>query len=162
MKICSVCNQTYANEDQNYCLNDGSVLNRLDADEAPTIFMEPPRVTEQNNWQHTAPVSPWQNQPVQSNQPFINPALVQGKNQTLPTVSIVLGVLSLVLICCYGGFPFGIGAIVTGFIGMKNSNQDPAQYGGRGLAIAGLVLGSISLLCSILFLFLGIIGSIFR
>ncbi|MDQ6786558.1 MAG: DUF4190 domain-containing protein [Acidobacteriota bacterium] len=160
MKICSVCNQTYANDEQNYCLNDGSVLTKFRDDEAPTVFMEPPRVTNQTNWQQTAPISPWQNQPMQSNQPIVNPALVQGKNQTLPTVSIILGVLSIVLICCYGGLPFGIGAIITGYLGLSNTNRDSLQFGGRGLAVAGLILGAISLFGSVLILIFAILGKI--
>jgi Domain of unknown function (DUF4190) len=162
MKICPVCNQTYANDEQNYCLNDGSGLSRIENEETPTVFEDVPRVTNQSNWQTDAPISPWQNQPVQTNQTWVNPPLVQGKNQTLPTVSIALGVLSLVLICCYGGLFFGIGAIITGYIGLKNTNLDPTQFGGRGLAIAGLILGAISLAGSIILLFFGILGSILR
>lgn len=162
MKICSVCNQTYTNDEQNYCLNDGSVLTKFGDNIAPAVFMEPPPVTNQANWQNAAPISPWQNQQAQSNQPFVNPALVQGKNQTLPTVSIVLGVLSVVLICCYGGLPFGIAAIIAGYIGLNNTSRDPRQFGGRGLAIAGLVLGAISLFGSVLLLIFGILGNIFR
>lgn len=159
MKVCPVCSQTYSNEEQNFCLNDGTRLDILD-DAPPTVMMDPPRVTDQGNWQTTEPVSPWQNQQNLQNQPFMQPAFVKGKDQTLPIVSLVLGILSIVLICCYGGLPFGIAALITGYLGMNNTNKDPMQYGGRGMAVTGLILGAISLLGSIVFILLAIAGSL--
>ena len=162
MKICSVCNQTYVNEEQNYCLSDGSVLKRLVDKAAPKVFMNPPAAENQTNWQNAPPLSPWQNQSMQSNQPLVNPAFVQGANQTLPTVSIALGVLSVGLLCCFGSFPFGLAALITGYLGLRNNSRDPSQFGGRGLAIAGLILGGISLITSFIFLVLWILGAVLR
>jgi hypothetical protein len=52
------------------------------------------------------------------------------------------------LVCgLLGCVPFATGAIavITGIVGLKKAN-DP-RYGGRGLAIGGLVLGAISIVC---------------
>lgn len=159
MKICSICNQTYRDDEQNYCLNDGNVLTKVSDDAPPTIFMNQARTTQETNWGGGDPMNAWQSQPLQQNQPFPLSA-VQGQNQTLPTVALILGVLGFVLACCYGGIPFGLGAIVTGYLGLSNANKNPMQFGGRGLAIAGLILGAIGLFGSLLIAFFAIIGSI--
>lgn len=159
MKICSVCSQTYRDDEQNYCLDDGSVLTKVSDDAPPTVFMNQARPTEETNWGNNSRMSAWQNQPMQPNQSFPLTA-AQGQNQVLPTISLVLGILSFVLFCCYGGIPFGIAALVTGYLGLTNANKNPMQYGGRGLAIAGLVLGALGLLGTLFMALLAIIGSI--
>ena len=54
----------------------------------------------------------------------------------------------LALICCGGCGPFSILGIVFSVIGLTQANRDPAQTG-RGAAIAGLVIGIISVLGAI-------------
>ena len=158
MKICTICNQTFTDDNQNYCLNDGSVLSYVKDEPPPPVFMNSARPTDQTNWANTNPGNSWNNQPLQQQQAFPL-AQVHGKNQTLPTVALVLGVLSLVLVCCYGGIPFGIAALITGFLGLSNSNKDPMSYGGRGLAIGGMILGAIGLFVSIIVFILAVIGN---
>ena len=83
-----------------------------------------------------APDASWQNQEIGSNTPFQPPPAGTGKvNQILPIVSLVLGIISL---CCYVSPVTGLAALITGFLGMKNVKNDPANYGGKGLAIAGM------------------------
>lgn len=159
MKVCQICNQTYRDDEQNYCLNDGSVLTKLADDAPPTVFMDAARTTEQTNWTSGAGGAWQQPAPMQVNQPY-SLASVQGKNQTLPTVALILGILGFVLTCCYGGVPFGIAAIITGYLGMNNASKDPMQYGGRNLAIAGLILGALGFFGTLMMIILGIIGSI--
>ncbi|CAN5200493.1 hypothetical protein BH20ACI2_BH20ACI2_08680 [soil metagenome] len=92
-----------------------------------------------------APEASWENQHIGSNTPFQPPVAdgASGQNKTLPIVSLVLGILSL---CCYVSPVTGLAALVTGFIGIKNANNSPDVYGGKGLAIAGMVLGGLLLL----------------
>ena len=91
-----------------------------------------------------APDQSWQNQPIGQNTPFQPPpAGSSGLNQTLPIVSLVFGLVSL---CCYISPLTGLVALITGFIGLKNVNNDPQHYGGKGLAIAGMVVGGIMFL----------------
>ena len=176
MKTCPVCSQTYNDNEQNFCLNDGAILTKSNDDAPPTLFMDPPRVTSEN-WQNTEPSSrqtappaaTWQNQADLQNQPFAppvmqnqsyTPMMMQKQDQTLPTVSLVLGILGFVLICCWGGFPLGIAAMITGYLGMNNVNNDPLKYGGRGMAIAGLILGVVSIISSVIYIIFAILGSI--
>jgi uncharacterized membrane protein len=83
-------------------------------------------------------------------------AAVEGANKTLPIVSLVAGILSL---CCYISPLTGIVALITGFLGMKNVNNDPAQYGGKTFAIIGMILGGLFFLIGVVYwvfiLFLG-------
>src|SRR5215218_5790855 len=85
----------------------------------------------QNEW--TPPPAPdagWQNQQIGQNTPFQPPPVGTGSvNQTLPIVSLVFGIVSL---CCYISPLTGIVALVTGYLGLKNIKNDPANYGGRG------------------------------
>lgn len=102
----------------------------------------------------------WQTPQVGNNPPpFSPPAAGGGVNQTLPIISLVLGIASL---CCYISPLTGIAAIITGFIGMKNANNDPRNFGGKGLAIAGMITGGVFALLSIIYwifiLFLGGMG----
>lgn len=112
---------------------------------------------QQSDW--TPPPAPdagWQNQNVGQNTPFQPPpAAGGGQNQTLPIVSLVLGIVS---VCCPLGVIAGLGAIITGFLGMKNANNNPGQFGGKGLAIAGLILGGIFFLLSLLWWILQLLG----
>lgn len=160
MKICPVCNQTYADDNLNYCLNDGGILTADTDDAPPTVSLDRARTTQQN-WENYQAPTAWQNQPLQPNQTYqplqqpnqpYYPAQIQGQNQTLPTVSLVLGIFAIVFICCYGGVPLGAAALVTGYLGLKNANENPTQFGGRGLAIGGIVTGVIGLLISALIL----------
>ena len=156
MKFCPKCNRSYTDENLNFCLNDGEYLLNYGDDAPPTMVMDAPRITNQN-WQQqptlNEPVERWRNQPQNiSSQPFGAPAFVQSADRTLPTIALVLGVLSILLTCCYIGLPLGLGALITGFLGMKNADNNPTRYGGRGLAIGGIVLGLISILSSMAFI----------
>jgi hypothetical protein len=158
MKVCPICKQEYSDDTLNFCLNDGGTLTFQKDDVPPTIIMNQPRQTNPN-WTGYQPPT-YQNQQITQHQPFglqgQNQYQVRGQDQTLPTISLILGILSIVLICCYGGFPLGLAAAITGFIGMNNANNNPTQYGGKGLAIGGLALGIGAILFSILFILFAI------
>jgi type IV pilus assembly protein PilA len=64
--------------------------------------------------------------------------------QGMAIASLVLGILSVPTLGC-----LGIGAIasvVLGIMALKKAGSDPREYGGRGLAIGGIVASGISLL----------------
>lgn len=161
MKVCPNCQQQYTDENLNFCLNDGGTLTQID-DAAPTVLLNQARTTNASNWAEQDPFSPWQSQPLQhqqqnnpfqtqqQNMAFAQPSYVRGNDQTLPIISLVLGALSMLLMCCFGGFYFGIAAIIVGFIGMNNANNNPSVYGGKGLAIAGMILGGVSFALAII------------
>ena len=158
MKKCPICNETYSDENLNFCLNDGGTLQAAYDEPPPTVVMNSPRSTNPNfsEFNQFGKADREIYQP-----PFAQPAVMTGsQDQTLPIISLVLGILGLVTICCYGGIPFGIGAIVTGFLGMKNADSNPHRYGGKGMAIAGLILGAAGLLIGVGIIFLYILGSL--
>ena len=96
-----------------------------------------------------APDASWQNQEIGSNTPFQPPpAGTGGQNKTLPIVSLILGIVSL---CCYISPLTGIAALITGYLGLKNVKNDPANYGGKGLAVAGMIMGGLFLLVGVLY-----------
>lgn len=65
-----------------------------------------------------------------------------GGEQGLAIASLVLGICSLTLVCC-GGFLIGIPAVICGVIAIKKANRGEAA--GKGMAIAGVTTGGISL-----------------
>ena len=160
MKICQVCNQKYVDDNLNYCLNDGGIL-IFEADDAPPTVTFKRVPTTRQNWENFQTPTPWQNQPLQQNQTYqpLPPnqshqqlaRQIDGQNRTLPAISLVLGIFAILFTCCWGGVPFGAAALVTGYLGLKNDGENPLQFGGRGLAIGGIVTGVIGLLISIIF-----------
>jgi hypothetical protein len=81
-----------------------------------------------------------------------SPPIGQGKpatqaTETAPTrqglaiASLVLGILG---VTCFGVLA-GIPALVCGVIALVRANRRPAEYSGRGFAIAGVVMGAGSL-----------------
>ena len=71
--------------------------------------------------------------------PVVHPA---GPLKTgLAVTALVLGILGL-LMC----IPAGIVAIVLGIIALNRAGSQPDRYGGRGMAIGGLVCGGASVL----------------
>jgi hypothetical protein len=166
MKICPSCRQTYSDDDLNFCLTDGSFLTIVADSEPKTIYMDPPRVTNQTNWgqQGFQPPTGFQNQQSIQNQPgnFPNqpgnyPMRINSQEQTLPIISLVLGVIAVIIGCCYGGIPLGAGAIITGVVALNQEKNDPTKYGGRGLAIAGIITGAVGFSLSLIIIILAII-----
>jgi Domain of unknown function (DUF4190) len=87
-----------------------------------------------------APDANWGNQGVGQNTPFQTPPISSGQNQTLAIVSLVLGILS---ICCYIGWATGPAALITGWLHRKKVKENPAEFTGDGLALAGMITGGI-------------------
>ena len=163
MKVCPNCQQQYVDDDLNFCLSDGGMLTPVADEPPPTVLMNQARPTDPNWSNQTSFPPPWQqSQPLQQqqNQPFMAQNYARGQDQTLPTIAMVLGILSILLICCYGGFYFGLAALIIGFIGMSNVNKDPNIYGGKGLAIAGMIMGGISLVFAVIAFLLWAAGNI--
>ena len=65
-----------------------------------------------------------------------------------PGVSIAALILGILL--CLGCFT-GIPAIICGIIGMKKANDDPANVGGWGMSLTGVILGITSIVLSMVF-----------
>jgi hypothetical protein len=70
-------------------------------------------------------------------------AFPEQRSNSMATAGLVMSCIAL--ICCGGCGPFSILGVVFSIIGLTQANRDPAQTG-KGVAIAGLVIGIISLL----------------
>jgi type IV pilus assembly protein PilA len=71
------------------------------------------------------------------------PEALPQPRKALAVWSLVLGILSLLTGGC-----LGIGAIVAivlGIVALSKAGKLPAEYGGKGMAIGGIVTGSVSL-----------------
>jgi len=77
------------------------------------------------------------------------------RNNGFAITGLVLGIFSLTFgLCCCSGMPFGFLGLVCSIIGLLQINREPQRYGGKGIAIAGLVLSILNLLLSFLLMLL--------
>lgn len=81
------------------------------------------------------------------------------KQQGFAIASLICGLLSIV--CCMGLFT-GIPAVILGIIAMNKEKADPANYGGRGMALGGAITGGLGILLSLGWIILNIIGAMAR
>ena len=88
-----------------------------------------------------------------------SPYAAQGNVSALPTVSMVLGIISAasVLLCCFCAQAYitaglGLAAVICGAVGRKNAGPD------SGKCIAGIVTGSVGLLFGLACLILQAVG----
>ena len=168
MKRCPKCGQAYDDAAINFCLNDGELLLAADSpslandDSPPTLMMDAPRPTDPGNWT-SEPITQWMPPtPTAYDRPSVMPMQQSygvAKDQTIPVIAMVLGIVSIPLMCCYGGIWIGLPAAVLGFLGMRNADSAPDRYAGRGFAIAGMVLGLISFLLSVIFVLFAIVAN---
>jgi hypothetical protein len=117
---------------------------------------------QQGNWAPvpTSGASEWQDQGFGGNAQFQPPmGAAQGQNQTLAIISLVLGLIS---IPCCGSVVLGLGALVTGYLAKKKADQNPAEYGGGNLALAGMIIGAITTVVGFIFIILQVFLGIFQ
>lgn len=146
MKQCPKCGRSYTDRQLNFCLEDGELLlqpsvteQNYPDDTPPTVMLNESRVTNPANWQ--APVVPYQQPQVYSpDRAYSQP------NQSLAITSLCLGISSVTIgWCCSLGLLLGPAALITGLIALSQTKKDPQKYAGRGLAIGGIVTGSVFL-----------------
>ena len=164
MKKCLRCGQTYSDNTLNFCLSDGELLvetsyepppTQFADDSPPTLLMNQPRVTNPIDWPQSSPVQ-WQGQ---SMTPAAGQYGIAGygaaQNQTLATWALILAISSFFMVCCAGGIWLGLPAAIVGFIAMRKADDTPALYGGRGMAIGGMILGIVTFIISVFILIFG-------
>ena len=95
------------------------------------------------------------------NQPFQPPPAAGGPSQGLAIGSLVCGVLSC--LCCVSILT-GPAGLIMGFIAKKKADEDPAHYGGRGMALAGMITGALGIVLFIVMIvlqiFFGVLGAL--
>jgi hypothetical protein len=133
---------------------------------------------QQNDW--TAPPAPeqgWGDQGLGANTPFQPPVVGAGQSKTLATISIICGGISVLmlggliipfvnLVCGFLSPGLGLAGVITGFLARSRANRNPDQYGGAGLALGGIITGTLSILAVVglfvLAIVLGFMGSFSR
>jgi hypothetical protein len=169
MKRCPRCNQEFTDEWLTFCTQDGTSLVDVPVspnDPPPTVFQPPPMPpsvspTEQPTLdmpgrfvpppppQYAPPSSSvqsgWGQPPVRSGWAAPPPPPYPVAQQTgLAVTSMVLGIFSVTLgFCCYFGVltaPVALGLGIAALVQIKNN---PNRYGGKGMAISGVVLGAL-------------------
>ncbi|MFB7591524.1 DUF4190 domain-containing protein [Streptomyces sp. NPDC056169] len=79
------------------------------------------------------------------------PGWQQPPSNGMGTTAMVLGIVAVAGFCLYGlGVILGILALIFGIIGMKKAGRGEATN--RGMALAGVILGSIGIVVSAVFL----------
>jgi hypothetical protein len=86
----------------------------------------------------------------------IGPIPVAPRNNPMAVAALVMGILSATVgLCCCYGIPFNVLAIIFGLVALAQIKANPVVEQGRGIAIAGLVLGTLSIALAVLILALG-------
>jgi Domain of unknown function (DUF4190) len=110
-------------------------------------------------WTSPPAIEPsFQNQEPMQNPSFTPSPAGAGQSQTLAIISLVVGILGFTL-CC-GSFVPSIVAIVLGFMAKSKAASDPANYGGSGLALGGIITGVIGLILGVIFIVLYFLGAL--
>jgi hypothetical protein len=158
MKRCPTCNQQFTDEWLTFCTQDGTSLVNVPGssnEPPPTIAYPPPMPpsvspNEQPTLDFPGGYKPPQVQmaPQPSNPPVWNPPppLAYGSQpqKSLAVLSMVLGIVSVTIgWCCYFGVLTSPVAIGLGIFSLFQIKKDPAKYGGKGMAIAGIVAGAL-------------------
>ena len=131
MKICSRCQKTYADDNLNFCLEDGSVLSQMPSQVnqmAETLFVPPPRPTQPQPQMPSMPTAqPGWNQA----QPQYAMQQPRKSSKTWIWVLLILG--GLVLLCGGGALVllFYIGSQVENVANSGNSSNSKSPGPGN-------------------------------
>ena len=116
----------------------------------------------QSSWNPPpVPNEQWDQQDIGSNTPFQPPpaGTSGGQNQTMAIVSLVLGILSC--LCCFSILT-GPAALIVGIKARSKANANPAEFGGSGLALAGMITGGIGTVVGTIVMILQLLPYILR
>jgi len=153
MKRCPTCNQTFEKDWVSFCTEDGTPLVETAAwpREPPATIVAPPSSRETDPAGQPTLNLPGSYIPPQSSQPQLPApawqtpppaAYTVAPQQSLAIVSLSLGIFSMTIgWCCYLGVITAPIAIALGGYQLTQIKKDPAKFGGKGLAIVGVVTG---------------------
>ena len=157
MKRCPTCNQTFTDEWLTFCTQDGTSLVAADTSviDPPVTLVNPslpPSVSpfEQPTMDlpgKSAP-APALYDPPQMPQPGFRPppppAYPVATEKNMALLSMIFGIVSITIgFCCYFGVLTAPVAIGLGVYALSLIKKDSNKYGGKGMAIAGIITGSL-------------------
>ena len=185
MKHCPTCSANFDDDDLGYCTDDGTPLlaganpfgqdaqaTKLFDEQPVTQVMSAPRPTqygvgtppmqaptpEPYRWANESPPAPapaWTPPPVP-----MYPAIRQQQQTTVAILSLVFGLASITIGWICFGLPLGILAMILGFVALSQIRRNPAQYGGKPLALCGLITGGIVFLVHVAIFVIWIVAMI--
>ena len=119
MKICPTCRKSYADDNLNFCLEDGSVLTFAAGEPPETVMMGQPRPTDPATPFPSAP-----NQGIQSTfgQQHHQQYSIQQPKRSSKAWLWIVGIVGILLLLCGGGFA---GLIFIGMQANQNQTSDP-------------------------------------
>lgn len=128
MKICPTCRKTYADDNLNFCLEDGSVLTFASNEPPATVMMSQPRPTDPTT---AFPSTP--NTGIQSTfgQQAPQPYTMQQPKKSSKAWLWIVGIVGIILLLCGGGFA---GLVLIGMNadrGQSNSDYPPVNNRGN-------------------------------
>lgn len=156
MKRCPTCNQTFTDEWLTFCTQDGTALVAADTSviDPPVTLVNPsmpPSVSPLEQPTMDMPGKstsvPAAYNPPQSPSAFSAPpppAYPVSTEKNMALLSLILGVISITIgFCCYFGVLTAPVAIGLGIYALSLIKKDPNKYGGKGMAIAGIITGAL-------------------
>ncbi|TVX75897.1 DUF4190 domain-containing protein [Corynebacterium sp. NML180780] len=79
------------------------------------------------------------------------------KNNGMALAAMIVGILAmLAIITIVGGVFLGVIAIILGILGIRSAKKIAGPGARKGMAIAGIVLGAIASLLSVVFMLIGV------
>lgn len=79
------------------------------------------------------------------------------QTSVMAIISLVTGIIGL-FACC--SFVFSIAAVVLGFLGKKEIDESNGAKTGRGMAMAGLILGVVGIVLGVLYIVLSVVANV--
>ena len=172
MKHCPTCNANFVDEELAYCTDDGTLLvdsattvvpesqeTRVFPEPPVTRVMSPPSPTDYGlgNAQPVPPVPPepyrWASEPPPAAawKPPPPPAypISNQQQQTVAILALVFGIAGITFGWICGGPILGLLAVILGLVALSQIKRDSTKYGGRPMAVGGIVTGGLVLLINL-------------
>lgn len=157
MKRCPSCNQTFTDEWLTFCTQDGTSLVTADTSviDPPVTLVNPSMPPSVSPLEHPTMDMPGKSipapalyDPPQMPQPGFRPppppAYPVATEKNMALLSMILGIVSITIgFCCYFGVLTAPVAIGLGVYALSLIKKDSNKYGGKGMAIAGIITGSL-------------------
>jgi hypothetical protein len=165
MKYCPVCKRRFDEPWLSFCSDDGTPLiqeltppadpnwnpqirepkvKTLDEEQTQWLPREPPLAGGWIAPDERPPMSPgpWQPPPPPAPIPYIPGTK---RSEGLALASMITGIAGFLMGGCFGPLP-GIVALVLGLIALSQIKKSPDKYGGKPFAMAGAIIGGVSIL----------------
>ncbi len=126
-----------------------TIFQKVSAPQSPNVKPQPEFTTAFNPQTPPAWAQPPKNPAIPTTSPQSST-----QNTNLALISLISGILSFMFPCLIPSFV----ALVTGFMAKNKADSQPQAYGGRGMALAGMILGAASLVFTLIVIALVLIN----